>query len=100
MSITLPSITQPASGRRSGWLVRICFGRVPDILAHRDAIEKVSELTDGEFRDIGLRRCQIEDAVRGILTVPTGEALRSASSRRRAGLQALTTQFRPASFAR
>jgi uncharacterized protein YjiS (DUF1127 family) len=70
MSITLPSITQPAAGRRSGWLVRICFGWVRDILAHRNAIKNLSELTDRELRDIGLRRCQIEDAVRGILTDP------------------------------
>jgi uncharacterized protein YjiS (DUF1127 family) len=73
MSITLPSITQPAAGRRSGWLVRICFGWARGIRRHlvrRDAMKNLAELSDRELADIGLRRCQIEEAVRGILADP------------------------------
>lgn len=73
MSITFSSITQPAAAWRSGRLVRILFGWVREIARHfarRDAIKNLSKLSDRELRDIGIRRCQIEEAVRGMMCGP------------------------------
>ena len=70
MSITLSNITQPAAARRPRWLLRIVYGLARAIAHHferRDAIKNLAELSDRELQDIGLRRCQIEEAVHGTL---------------------------------
>ena len=69
MSITLSTIIQPAA-RRPRRLVRIVYACARWIAHHferRDAIKNRAELSDRELQDIGLRRCQIEEAVHGTL---------------------------------
>lgn len=73
MSITLPTMIKPAVTRRparSGWTVQRWMRDVGHYFARRDAIRSLGELSDRELQDIGLRRCQIEQAVHGMLTDP------------------------------
>jgi uncharacterized protein YjiS (DUF1127 family) len=69
MSMMLSTIAQPAA-RRPHRLVRIvyaCARGIAHFFERRDAVKNLAELTDRELQDIGIRRCQIEEAVHGTL---------------------------------
>ena len=69
MTVLLSVTTRPMAVRAPrvsfGWLAA-CRDIVQRYFAQREAIARLGEFDDGELRDIGLTRSQIEPAVRGL----------------------------------
>ena len=68
MTTTYSTAGQPATQSLPGGVFRVLGSWVNGIvtyLAHRQAIQTLSELDDRALRDIGIERSRIESAVRG-----------------------------------
>jgi len=75
MSQTLATIRGPkAAGRPGGFsrLLRAWWGEIARYFVRRAAVASLHRLDDRALRDIGLERCQIEAAVRGLIA-PSGQ---------------------------
>lgn len=71
MSAALSTIFTPASTTRSSeflQFVTAVWRGIARYFAHRSAIASLRELDDRSLQDIGLKRSQIEAAVRGLIT--------------------------------
>jgi uncharacterized protein YjiS (DUF1127 family) len=74
MSTILPTlIDRPRLTKRAGTLSRLfgaCMDEIVRYFVCRSAIASLRELDDLALKDIGLRRCQIEPAVHGLIVRP------------------------------
>jgi uncharacterized protein YjiS (DUF1127 family) len=73
MSATLSTTFQPAATKWPRAHLRILttgWERIARYLVHRAAIASLRELDDRALSDIGLKRSQIEAAVRGFMIAP------------------------------
>jgi uncharacterized protein YjiS (DUF1127 family) len=72
MLVTLSTIIRFAITKKPGGFSRLlnaCCDEIATYFFRRSAITRLSELDDRALRDIGLERCQIEDAVYGFVTL-------------------------------
>ena len=66
MTTMSQTAVQPANASPSGGFVRWIEGRVNTFTAHwvrKEAVKALRQLDDRALRDIGISRCQIEQAV-------------------------------------
>jgi len=74
MSATLSTIFRPFAPGRSGGsisrLFQVWARSIGRYFMYRAALKSLAELNDRELRDIGLLRCQVDAAVRGIIPRP------------------------------
>ncbi len=69
MTTIFPTAARPAASSLTGDLFRLLGHGVTAVItwiARRHAIKTLNELDDRALRDIGIERCRIDSAVRGL----------------------------------